>query len=56
MAVYSFKEETADIALWKDDGSACTHQVSAVPFVAGALYLDPPYAYLSLLPGYIIGG
>ncbi|KAK2167441.1 hypothetical protein NP493_1275g00004 [Ridgeia piscesae] len=29
-------------------------QVSAVPFVAGALYLDPPYAYLSLLPGYII--
>lgn len=30
-------------------------QVVASPFVAGALYLSPPWAYLSLLPGYIAG-
>ncbi|XP_072908368.1 protein spinster-like [Hemitrygon akajei] len=30
-------------------------QVAAAPFVAGALWLKPPYAFLSLIPANIIG-
>lgn len=30
-------------------------QVCAAPFSAGALFLPVPYAYLSLIPGNIIG-
>lgn len=30
-------------------------QILAAPFAAGALVLPPPYAYMSLIPTYIIG-
>ncbi|KAK2143591.1 hypothetical protein LSH36_829g00010 [Paralvinella palmiformis] len=30
-------------------------QIVAAPFVAGALFLSPPWAYISLIPGYVIG-
>ena len=30
-------------------------QIISSPFAAGALFLDPPYCYFSLLPNYIIG-
>jgi hypothetical protein len=30
-------------------------QLVAAPFVAGALFFDPPLAFMSLIPGYIFG-
>ena len=30
-------------------------QAVAVPFVAGALYFNPPIAFVSLIPAYVVG-
>lgn len=30
-------------------------QLIAAPFVAGALFFKPPFAFMSLIPGYIFG-
>jgi len=37
------------------DSLAVCLQLIAAPFVAGALFLDPPFAFISLIPGYIFG-
>ena len=49
--------KTVNLYIWINDEAdmlSC-RQAIATPFVAGALFLSPPYAYYSLIPGYIVG-